>query len=237
MVSQENNNPPGSLADSTLSQADSALSKAGISQASLAEGTLSQAESALSQAANPQATQAVRCSVRLRVLHASQADNAMSQSDSRSNTSPNINSQSDSNSQAGICQLAGNAVSQADNEASQVGSSQASVSQVTSSTSPQETRVSPFPNRQNNGSSSMEEPNPKWVINLSSKPLTKAQRSVLAKGPNFAVSPKHPPNLEYITAIESVCTKLSQQDAEELRADINQVLRASLPPKPNFTKA
>ena len=30
------------------------------------------------------------------------------------------------------------------------------------------------------------------------------------------VSPRHPPNLEYITAIESVCTKLGQQDAEEL---------------------
>ena len=34
-------------------------------------------------------------------------------------------------------------------------------------------------------------------------------RSVLAKGPNFAVTPKHPPNLEYITAIEAACTKLS----------------------------
>ena len=83
----------------------------------------------------------------------------------------------------------------------------------------------------------MEEPNPKWVINLSSKPLTQAQRSVLAKGPNFAVSSRHPPNLEYITAIESACTKLSQQDAEECRADINQVLRSSHPPKPNLTKA
>ena len=83
----------------------------------------------------------------------------------------------------------------------------------------------------------MEEPNPKWVINLSSKPLTKAQGSVLAKGPNFAVSPKHPPNLEYITAIEAACIKLSQQDAEELRADVNWVLRASHPPKPNLTKA
>ena len=41
--------------------------------------------------------------------------------------------------------------------------------------------------------SSNEEPNPKWVINLSSKPLTPAQRSVLAKGPNFAVSPGQPP--------------------------------------------
>ena len=83
----------------------------------------------------------------------------------------------------------------------------------------------------------MEEPNPKCIINLSSKPLTPAQRSVLAKGPNFAVTPRHPPNLEYITAIEAACTKLSQQDTEELRADINWVLRSSHPPKPNLTKA
>ena len=73
--------------------------------------------------------------------------------------------------------------------------------------------------------SSQEEPNPKWVINLSNKPLTQAQRFVLAKGPNFAVTPRQPPHLEYITAIEAACTKLSQQDAEELRADINRVLR------------
>ena len=82
-----------------------------------------------------------------------------------------------------------------------------------------------------------EEPYPKWVINLSNKPLTPAQRSVLAKGPNFAVTPRQPPNLEYITAIEAACTKLCQQDAEELRADINRVLRSSHPPKLNLTKA
>ena len=50
-----------------------------------------------------------------------------------------------------------------------------------------------LPNRLPQGSS-LEDPNPKWVINLSSKPLTPAQRSVLAKGPKFAVSPKQPPN-------------------------------------------
>ena len=93
-----------------------------------------------------------------------------------------------------------------------------------------------IPSRPPKGSSN-EEPNPKWVINLSSKPLTPAQRSVLAKGPNFVVSPRQPPNLEYISAIEAACTKLSQQDAEELRADINRVLRSSHPPKPNLTKA
>ena len=87
------------------------------------------------------------------------------------------------------------------------------------------------PSRSNQGSSN-DEPNPKWVINLSNKPLTPAQRSVLAKGPNFAVTPRQPPNLEYITAIEAACTKLSQQDAEELRADVNRVLRSSHPPNP-----
>ena len=59
------------------------------------------------------------------------------------------------------------------------------------------------PNRSPTGNS-LEDPNPKWVINLSSKPLTQAQRSVLAKGPNFVVTPRHPPNLEYIMAMESV---------------------------------
>ena len=58
----------------------------------------------------------------------------------------------------------------------------------------------------------------------------------MAKGPNFAVTPRHPPNLEYITAIEAGCTKLSQQDAEELRANINQVLRSSHPPNLTLPK-
>ena len=91
---------------------------------------------------------------------------------------------------------------------------------------------SPTPPSRSSQGSSNEEPNPKWVINLSNKPLTSAQRSVLAKGPNFAVTPRQPPNLEYITAIEAACTKLSQQDAEELRADVNRVLRSSHPPNP-----
>ena len=51
------------------------------------------------------------------------------------------------------------------------------------------------------------------------------------------VSPRQPPNLEYITAIEAACTKLSQQDAQELRADINRVSGNPTHPKPNLTKA
>ena len=101
----------------------------------------------------------------------------------------------------------------------------------------QEARLFPIRHDTPQSSSPLEEPNPKWVINLSNKPLTPTQRSVLAKGPNFAVTPKHSPNLEYVTATEAACTKLSQQDAKELRVDINQVLRASHLPKPNLTKA
>ena len=100
-------------------------------------------------------------------------------------------------------------------------------SQENSTISWEDNPTSTPPSRPPQGSS-YEEPNPKLVINLSNKPLTPAQRSVLAKGPNFAVTPRQPPNLEYITAIEAACTELSQQDAEELRADINRVLRYNL---------
>ena len=44
----------------------------------------------------------------------------------------------------------------------------------------------------------------KWVINLSSIPLTKEQESLLAHGPNFAITPKKPPVGDYITNIEKV---------------------------------
>ena len=74
---------------------------------------------------------------------------------------------------------------------------------------------------------SLKNHNRKWVISLSSKPLTQAQRSVLTKGPNFVVTPRHPSNLQYITATEAAYTKLGQQDAEEHSAENNRVLRSS----------
>ena len=37
--------------------------------------------------------------------------------------------------------------------------------------------------------------------------------------------------------IEVACTKLGLQDAEDLRAEINRVLRSSHLPKPNLTKS
>ena len=78
--------------------------------------------------------------------------------------------------------------------------------------------------------------NNKWVINLSKTSLTEAQKAVLAKGPNYAITPSHIPNVDYITAIESMCPKLREDDAMELRSDINSILRKAKVAKANLTK-
>ena len=62
------------------------------------------------------------------------------------------------------------------------------------------------------------------------------QRSVLAKGPNFLLALINIPIIEYITAVESMCTKLKEEDAMELRADIKTLLRRAKAPKPNITR-
>ena len=65
----------------------------------------------------------------------------------------------------------------------------------------------------------------KWVINLSSSPLTQVQASLLAHGPGYAVTPQHPPYGDYIVAIEKACSTLEHNRAEELRAEIRGALR------------
>ena len=65
----------------------------------------------------------------------------------------------------------------------------------------------------------------KWVINLSKTPLNPAQETLLDKAPNFAITFKVPPNVDYISAIESISFKLTEQDVQELKADINSLLK------------
>ena len=76
----------------------------------------------------------------------------------------------------------------------------------------------------------------KWVINLSKTELTTAQNTVLAKGPNYAISPSNIPNIEYFTAIETIGQKLREEDASELKADINTILRKGQVPRSNLNK-
>ena len=63
-------------------------------------------------------------------------------------------------------------------------------------------------NPSNNNDNNNNNNNNKWVINLSKTSLTKAQESLLAKGPNFAIAPSSIPSTEYITLVESICRKL-----------------------------
>ena len=67
-------------------------------------------------------------------------------------------------------------------------------------------------------------------------PLTEAQESLLAHGPNFAIVPRELTVLEYITSIESTCQQLQQGKAEELRGEIKAILKKTPPSKPNITK-
>ena len=55
--------------------------------------------------------------------------------------------------------------------------------------------------------------------------------SLLSKGPNFSLAPNNPPNVEFISGVESACQKLSDQDAQELEAEVNTLLRRPKPPK------
>ena len=49
---------------------------------------------------------------------------------------------------------------------------------------------------------------------MSKTSLTKAQESLLAKGPNFVLAPSNIPNFDYITVVESICSKLKEQEAQ-----------------------
>ena len=46
----------------------------------------------------------------------------------------------------------------------------------------------------------------------------------------------NPPNVEFISAIELACQKLTEQDVQELRAEVNIMLRRAKPPKSNISR-
>ena len=76
----------------------------------------------------------------------------------------------------------------------------------------------------------------KLGINLSRAPLTQAQSSLLAHGPGYAVTPKHPPYGDYIAAIEKACSTMEPSSAGELRAEIRGALKHTHPTRSNINK-
>ena len=76
----------------------------------------------------------------------------------------------------------------------------------------------------------------KCIINMSKKTLTDAQEKQLSHGPNYVVTPRCPPIVEYIAAVEQTCQNLTQREADEMRAEIKAAIKRSHPPRPNISR-
>ena len=59
---------------------------------------------------------------------------------------------------------------------------------------------------------------------------------MLFKTPWLKLAPITFPNLDYITTIETVCSKLKEDYVAELRGEINGILKKGKIPKPNLNK-
>lgn len=67
----------------------------------------------------------------------------------------------------------------------------------------------------------------KAVVNLSDRDLNFIEKSVLSKGPNFAITPKSVNVLDFITGIESAASQLPEETADQFRSEASTVLKQS----------
>ncbi|XP_072044968.1 uncharacterized protein [Amphiura filiformis] len=76
----------------------------------------------------------------------------------------------------------------------------------------------------------------KWVKNISDQDLTDPQQKLLSRGLGFAVAVDHIPHDDFIVACETACTKLSIEEAQNLRMEVAGTLKSANLPKPNISK-
>jgi len=76
----------------------------------------------------------------------------------------------------------------------------------------------------------------KWVINLSSRPLSDAEVSLLEKRLNFAVTSTNTPATEIVAKVESAIRRFDLEQADTIRRTVNNILQQAELPKPNITK-
>ncbi|KAK7893340.1 hypothetical protein WMY93_022492 [Mugilogobius chulae] len=76
-----------------------------------------------------------------------------------------------------------------------------------------------------------------WVRNLSDRMLTQAEKDVLSKGLNFAVTSNHIPTVDFITATEAAIKKnnMTGSEAADLRLRVTATLNSAKPPPSNIT--
>ena len=77
----------------------------------------------------------------------------------------------------------------------------------------------------------------RWVVNLSSKPLTSAQKSILERGLNFAPAPRKVPVPQMVARVEQGLMKLGNLDlARDIRTRLVGVLIKAQPPTNNISR-
>ena len=77
-----------------------------------------------------------------------------------------------------------------------------------------------------------------WVVNLSNKPLSSDERSILEKGPKFAPTPRKIPTKDIVAEVEAAIVRLPDDTKDAIRTSTASILhRASLPLHNNISKA
>ena len=75
----------------------------------------------------------------------------------------------------------------------------------------------------------------KWVVNISSKPLTSAERQILEKGPKFATTPNSIPYKNNDAEIEFAIKNLPEESQDSIRTSTASILEKSRLPAHNTT--
>ncbi|XP_068742105.1 uncharacterized protein [Montipora capricornis] len=77
-----------------------------------------------------------------------------------------------------------------------------------------------------------------WVINISKKPLSMAERSILEKGPKFAPTPGKIPTKDIVAEVEASIVRLPEDTKDSIRTATASILRRTcLSPHNNISKA
>ena len=76
----------------------------------------------------------------------------------------------------------------------------------------------------------------KRVVYLSSRSLSDAEKALLKKRLNFAVTPANIPATEIIAKVEAAIRQLDAEQADTVRRAVNGILQQAKPPEPNITK-
>ena len=71
----------------------------------------------------------------------------------------------------------------------------------------------------------------RWVVSVTGRSLTTAQRDVLSKGLNLAPAPTRILVVDTITAVEAGARQLQEEDAEDLQGQVCGILRHAKPPR------